>query len=392
MQRGSTSYVVRFRGRPHLLGKIDRLSLEDARELGRVKLLELAREREQPSLAGRRKTLAELAELHLQELASGSDRAGTIAGYRLLWRVYLLPRVGGLRLGEVTPEVVMRLKRDLRTTPVSANRALQQLSAALSLAVRLKWVSDNPADRKVVEWYPERPRGRALSADEYQRLGVALREAEARSLLPSRTLAAIRLLLLTGARPCEILGAEVSWLRLDGHPRIELPEAKGDRPGRRRRGRSIWLSPAALAVIQAISRPPGCRWLIPGDDPGCPLGSVRKAWGRICRIVPGRCATCAVQFWTSGSLVPPSACPSCGSAEISLEPPIVGASPMAARHGYRSAAPRAGVVREHAAALMGHQPGSRVTDEVYLSLEGREQSEAAGVLGEHLARLMGAGI
>lgn len=88
--------------------------------------------------------------------------------------------------------------------------------------------------------------------------------------------------------------------------------------------------------------------------------------------------------------MPPSACPSCGSAEISLEPPIVGASPMAARHGYRSAAPRAGVVREHAAALMGHQPGSRVTDEVYLSLEGREQSEAAGVLGEHLARLMGA--
>lgn len=273
VQRGSTSYVVRFRGRPHLLGKIDRLSLEDARELGRVKLLELARDREQPSLAGRRKTLAELAELHLEELASGSDRAGTIAGYRLLWRVYLLPRVGGLRLGEVTPEVVMRLKRDLRTTPVSANRALQQLSAALSLAVRLKWVSDNPADRKVVEWYPERPRGRALSADEYQRLGVALREAEARSLMPSRTLAAIRLLLLTGARPCcEILGAEVSWLRLDGHPRIKLPEAKGDRPGRRRRGRSIWLSPAALAVIQAVSRPPGCRWLIPGDDTRAPAG------------------------------------------------------------------------------------------------------------------------
>src|ERR1700730_3234154 len=234
VQRRSASYVVRFRASPHLLGRIDRLSLEDARELGRAKLLELAREREQPSLAGRRKTIAELAELHLEELGSGSGRPATVAGYRLLWRVYLLPRVGRLRLGEVTPEVVLRLKRDLRATPVSANRAIQQLSAALSLAVRLKWISDNPADRRVVERYPERPRTRALSSEEYQRLGAALREAEAQALLPPRTAAAVRLLLLTGARPSEILGAELAWLRLDGHPRIELPHAKSDRPSRRR--------------------------------------------------------------------------------------------------------------------------------------------------------------
>lgn len=356
VQRRSASYVVRFRGRPHFLGRIDRLRLEDARELGRAKLLELAREREQPSLAGRRKTVAELAELHLEELSSGSDRPATVAGYRLLWRVYLLPRVGRLRLGEVTPEVVLRLKRDLRATPVSANRAIQQLSAALSLAVRLKWISDNPADRRVVERYPERPRTRALSSEEYQRLGAALREAEAQALLPPRTAAAVRLLLLTGARPSEILGAELAWLRLDGHPRIELPHAKSDRPSRRRQGRSIWLSPAALAVVKAVPRPPACPWLIPGDNPERPLGSIRKAWDRICKM-----------------------------ADVS------GASPMAARHGYRSAAPRAGVLKEHAAALLGHRPGSQVTDEVYLAFEQGDESAAAAVLGEHLARLMGAG-
>src|SRR6185295_11419585 len=100
----------------------------------------------------------------------------------------------------------------------------------------------------------------------YQSLGNALREIEVQDLLPQRSIAAIRLILQTGARPYEILSAELAWCDLDSeHPRIERPQGKGDRAGSEETGRTIWLSKRDVALIRSIPRPDGCKYLIPGD-------------------------------------------------------------------------------------------------------------------------------
>jgi integrase len=347
-------YVVRWRAKPYTLGRVDVMPIERARELARIKINELVQDRDRPAAAGRRKTVAQLAELFLEQVVAPRNAAKTLEEYRRLWRLHILPRFGSLRLQEVTPERVLRMKHEMAATPVAANRTLQQLSAAFAEAIRLKWIgpSENPADEKTVDRYTEDPETRALLPEEYRRLGAAICEAEARAILPSRTIAALRLLLLTGARPHEILAAEWAWVRLDSQPQIRWPRAKGDRPWRKAKGRSIWLGPSAVSVIQSIPRPVGCRWLIPGDDPEAHLMDIEKAWARVCRMAG-----------------------------------VVGTTPKSARHSFRSAGPEAGIAADHMRELMGHAT-SEMTDQVYWHANQEAQVKAARSMEEHLGRLL----
>ena len=352
VRRRTIQYVVRYRRRTHLLGPVDLLPLEAAREKARQLLLQLRSEREEPALVGRRKTVSELAAIFLDQVVAPANKPRTVEEYRRLWRLHLLPRFGALRLPEVTPELVLRMKHELAGRPVAANRALQQLAAAFALAKRFRWTIDNPADESTVRRYVETPDRRTLRPEDYPRLGGALRHAELHALLPPRTVGAIRLLLLTGARPHEILSAELSWVELDPYPRINLPEAKGDRPGRSAKGRSIWLPPVAVEIIQSIPRPPGSRWVIPGDHPEQPLTTIKKAWTRICELAG-----------------------------------IEGVTPKSARHSFRSSGPRAGIAPDHMRELMGHTT-SRMTDQVYWHALAGDQAQAARAMGEHLGRLL----
>lgn len=353
VMRTTIQYVVRYRRIPYHLGRANVVPLEEARQAARTLLLQLQQSQpSQPMLAGRRKTVRELAELYLEKVVPSRNKPRTVEEYRRLWRLHLLPRFGALRLGEVTPELVLKMKHDLLDRPVAANRALQQLAAAYTFAKRLRWTTDNPADEKTVDRYREDPKRRCLEPDEYRRLGLALREAEAHALLPVRTIAAIRLLLLTGARPHEILTTEMASVELAPIPRIQRPEAKGDRPGRRPKGRTIWLGKAAIEIIRSIPRPPGCRWLIPGDHPDHPLLEIDKGWARICKMAG-----------------------------------VAGASPKAARHAFRSAGPVAGVASEHMRELMGHAT-SEMTDQVYWHANSHAQARAAAVMDEHLMGML----
>ena len=88
----------------------------------------------------------------------------------------------------------------------AANRLMALLSKMFSLAIRWEMRTDNPA--KGVERNPEERRYRYLTGDELRRLTEAL------AVHPSRAAAnAVRLLLLTGARLGEVLGA--TWGQFD---------------------------------------------------------------------------------------------------------------------------------------------------------------------------------
>lgn len=352
VHRQTKVYVVRRRREPHVLGRVDIVPLEEARERARRLLLDLLDDRHQPARAGRRKTIAELAQIYLDQVVAPRNKPRTLEEYQRLWRLHLLPRFGALRLHELAPHHVLAFKTSLRDRPVAANRALQQLSAAFAFAKKMKWVIDNPADERTVDRYTEAPVTRALEPQDYARLGTALREAEEQALFPVRTTAAIRLLLLTGARPDEILSCRVEWVKLGAHPHIHRPSAKGDRPGQRPKGRKIWLDPETVGIIQSIPRPPDCPWLIPADKPGEHLKSFDKAWARLCKMAG-----------------------------------ISGTTPKSARHSFRSAGPEAGIASEHMKELLGHA-SSKMTDEVYWHARDDAQAGAAATIIQHLGSLL----
>ncbi len=135
--------------------------------------------------------------------------------YRRIIERTVRPELGARKVAEVTYADIDRMHRKLTTTslhkktggaPYSANRAVAVTSKMFNLAIRWGMRADNPA--KGIERNPEQPRRRYLSGDELRRLTAALATHRSRPAAD-----AVRLLLLTGARSSELLGA--TWDQFD---------------------------------------------------------------------------------------------------------------------------------------------------------------------------------
>jgi integrase len=152
----------------------------------------------------------------------------------------------------------------------------------------------NPA--RGVERNREVSKERFLTASELYRLGDALRLAETRGLqweadmtkptakhapkLDKRrtiadpfAVAAIRLLIFTGARLREVLHAK--WRDLDlERAMIHLPDSKTGR-------KPIYLSAAALAVLNDLPRLADNPYVIPGAKKGSPRADLKNPWASV---------------------------------------------------------------------------------------------------------------
>ena len=85
--------------------------------------------------------------------------------------------------------------------------------------------------------------------------------------------AAIRLLILTGARVHEIL--DLHWTYVDDERGLlNLPDSKTGK-------KSIYLSAAALSVLAALPRIEGNSYVIAGAKSGEPRADLKKPWGAL---------------------------------------------------------------------------------------------------------------
>ena len=193
---------------------------------------------------------------------------------------------------------VSRLHGKLVDRPYEANRTVAVVSAVWNWAARRDeaGLADNPA--KGIERYPEQGRERFLTTDELARLGDALREGEADGLpyavdetkpkakhapkaesrrvkLDPFAVAAIRLLILTGARLREILDARWSQVDLERGILFLADSKTGRKP--------VYLSAAAQAVLAALPRIEGNPHVIAGAKDGAPRADLKKPWAAVKR-------------------------------------------------------------------------------------------------------------
>ncbi len=177
---------------------------------------------------------------------------------------------GDLKAEALTRVQMAALHRSLSAAPYAANRMAAVVSSLYTWAANSGLIPDdhrNPAAR--LAHFKERARERFLTSDELARLGDAL---EAASLDPS-AVAAIRLLILTGARLREILHARWDYVDFE-RGFIFLPDSKTGR-------KPVYLNAAARAVLAGLPRIDGTPHIFPGRKDGKPRESLDRPWSVI---------------------------------------------------------------------------------------------------------------
>ena len=212
--------------------------------------------------------MTSLADQYITDHAVPKKRPGSVRNDRSMLNRYILPKLGDLKVIEVTHQHVQKLHNQMRATPYQANRTLALMSKMFELSVRWALRSDNPA--RGVEKFTEEKRDRWLADDELQRLLVALSEH------PNQVAAnAIRLQLLTGARIGEVLTAK--WEDID------LERGVWTKPShhtKQKRREHLPISSATRNLLAAmrIANSSESRWLFPGRFPDQPYKDLKKFW------------------------------------------------------------------------------------------------------------------
>jgi integrase len=201
--------------------------------------------------------------------------ARTQVDERSMWHKIILPRLGKHRVADVTYNDVDELHRDItriRKTPVRANRVVEVLRGAFNLAIRWHWRQDNPT--RGVQRNQEEKRERYLGKTEIMALARALNEH------PEVTSAnAIKLLMLTGARRGEVLGA--TWDMFD------LEQGTWVKPSahtKQRRIHRVPLSSPALELLKSMRFEAKNRFVFGGAE-GKPLTDIKRTWASVCKTV-----------------------------------------------------------------------------------------------------------
>lgn len=223
-------------------------------------------------IEGAKPTFADAIDQFIAEHGT-KIKPSTREEYERLIRLYLKPAFGKLKLDALTRAHIAKAHASWSDKPRAANHALAVLSKFMS------WCDDhglivensNPCTR--IKKYKEHTRERYLSNDEIAALLALLAQLEASGEETVFTVAAFRLLLLTGARLSEITTLKWDYVDLD-NALLRLPDSKTGK-------KVIRLNVPALQVLSALPRVEGNPYVIAGHRPGAHVINLQKPWRRI---------------------------------------------------------------------------------------------------------------
>ena len=309
---GKRTYVAQYRqhGRSSriTLGEHGRLTAEEARDAAKKLLGAVANGADPVAKRKAEKavpTFKDVAEAYIAKHVRRHRKERTAEGYDALLRLHLLPTLGALRITDIKRHHVTVIHDAMTGNPGAANRALSVLSAVWTWAATRAYadigLSINPA--KGIERNREESRERFLSAEELSRLGDALARAETVGLpyavdeagpkvkhapkpqnrvrrIDPFAIAAVRLLLFTGARLREILHAR--WDEVDLERGLLNLSSERSKTGKK----AIVLSAPALDILATLPRIEGNPHVIPGegrdaDGVGQPRADLKKPWAAL---------------------------------------------------------------------------------------------------------------
>jgi integrase len=282
------------------------------------------------------------------------------------------PALGDIPVADLGTYQIETLYRQLATgegrgralSPASIRRHHAVLSAALSQAVRWRWIPENPAALVALPGLERR----SITVPTAVEVAALLRAADA---LSARWGTLIRLAILTGARRGELAGLQ--WHDVDEGPHARL---------------LIRRSVYRIGRESSVKGPKGGRERFVAIGPG--LALVLDSWRHECR---SRADDAGVEIPPEGFIVSPM--PD-GSQPVNVDTFTATVSRLAGdldmphvhlhslRHLAATEMLAAGVSPSDAAALLGHADGGRLALQVYSHATDDRQRAAAAVLEKSL--------
>jgi integrase len=288
------------------LGRVGTLKANEAREAARRAIAnahlgtDLAKSRtdERASV-----TVAELMKLYIARTRD-KQKASTADGYEGISKVNIVPHIGASKAAAVTLSDVQRMHSKVGTTrgKYAANRAVAVLKAAYAWGGKhgppkskgMTYVPKGINPASGIDRFKEEERDRPLATTELLAIGNAIVEAETvglpveagtakhapkgqRVVMSPYATAAIRLIMLTGARLREIL--HLRWDEVDLERGVlRLPDSKTGK-------KAIFLPTAAIDIIKGMTRLGA--FVIAGESAGTkdegPRADLKRPWAAICK-------------------------------------------------------------------------------------------------------------
>ena len=315
---GTVTYFVRYRPKglgadgPRRFMRIGRhgvITVEQARErakeilgsvaAGKDPAAELKEARSEFMQKRDALTIAELATKFLDEHVDKKRKPRTKSVYQSLLQKHVYPNFGRMVATELKRADLIKFHASLSSQPHTANRVLAVLGSMFAFGRLAQLVPDGTNPVRGIEKYREQGREKYLSNAELKRLGEALTVAETvgvpwqskpgvkskhipkrwkeqREIVDARAVAAIRMLLLTGARLREILN--LSWGEVDlERGLLFLADSKTGK-------KAVVLSDAASLILQAQMTSRGSRTYVFGSaESDLPRRDLKRPWAAIKR-------------------------------------------------------------------------------------------------------------
>ncbi|ODT06987.1 MAG: hypothetical protein ABS58_09275 [Mesorhizobium sp. SCN 65-20] len=299
---GTGTYFAEFRpvaGGPKKrlkLGRVGTLKANEAREAARRAIANAALGKDlAASRADERAsvTVKSLVDTYIEDFVAVNKKASSAEFYRTMLTKHVEPHLGTVKAVALTRVDVQRAHAAMtKTARISANRAMKLLSAAYGWGGKNGYVPEGMNPAAGIDLNKETGRERFLTAEEMQRLGDAMREAETvgfevnagsakhapkgqRVKMHPSVTGAVRLIMLTGCRLREIL--HLRWSEVDAERGLLfLPDSKTGR-------KTVVLSTAAVEVLTAL--PHIGVYVIAGESAGLqdekPRADLKRPWAQI---------------------------------------------------------------------------------------------------------------
>jgi integrase len=302
---GVRTFVLQFRNREGrsrrlALGRFGVFTVDQGRDLARIKLGEVAQGQDPAdtrSAERGRIMVSELCDWYLQEAEKGRIigrkrrpiKASTLYMDRSRIETHIKPLLGRRRVEALSAVDVEAMQADIAagktakgpglgrgrlTTggPGAASRSVSTFHSLLAHAVRLGMIEKNPAFG--VRRLAGKTRDRRLSVEEIIRLGQTMRDAEADGEHPVG-IAVTRLIMITGFRLNEAAGLRHAWLNAAGGY-IHFTDTKTDEQYRA-------IGTVAVQHILAQPQIAGCLYVFPSDAGNSQFTATDGVIGRLCK-------------------------------------------------------------------------------------------------------------